>query len=167
MHYDWGLRAVKSLLRQVWRASANGQTDMKSWRWMMNLDYTCSLHLFCLLSSLAAWILETLLMSLLQLNRLNSCNLQISSNCQAGSLKNKERHTDENIVLCRALRDFNLPKITTQVEGKKGTWESKVSNLANETLRPGCYGFIAESWMSFPLNHFLWIAVWYTMMTAD
>lgn len=48
MHYDWGLRAVKSLLRQ------------------------------------------------------------------AGSLKNKERDTDENIVLCRALRDFNLPKITTQ-----------------------------------------------------
>ncbi|CAJ1396873.1 unnamed protein product [Effrenium voratum] len=48
MHYDWGLRAVKSLLRQ------------------------------------------------------------------AGSLKGQEPETDENIVLCRALRDFNLPKITTQ-----------------------------------------------------
>eukprot|EP00931_Biecheleriopsis_adriatica_P003888 TRINITY_DN10563_c0_g2_i1.p1 TRINITY_DN10563_c0_g2~~TRINITY_DN10563_c0_g2_i1.p1 ORF type:complete len:2985 (-),score=661.93 TRINITY_DN10563_c0_g2_i1:306-8801(-) len=48
MHYDWGLRAVKSLLRQ------------------------------------------------------------------AGSLKNKEPEADENMVLCRALRDFNLPKITTQ-----------------------------------------------------
>merc|ERR1719424_2619797 len=47
MHYDWGLRAVKSLLRQ------------------------------------------------------------------AGSLKRKEPDADENPVLCRALRDFNTPKITT------------------------------------------------------
>merc|ERR1712054_590829 len=47
MHYDWGLRAVKSLLRQ------------------------------------------------------------------AGSLKRKEPESDENPVLCRALRDFNIPKITT------------------------------------------------------
>merc|ERR1740138_1473066 len=47
MHYDWGLRAVKSLLRQ------------------------------------------------------------------AGSLKRKEPESDENPVLCRALRDFNTPKITT------------------------------------------------------
>merc|ERR1719498_2010055 len=47
MHYDWGLRAVKSLLRQ------------------------------------------------------------------AGGLKRKEPESDENPVLCRALRDFNLPKITT------------------------------------------------------
>merc|ERR1719178_316982 len=47
MHYDWGLRAVKSLLRQ------------------------------------------------------------------AGSLKRKEPEADENPVLCRALRDFNTPKITT------------------------------------------------------
>merc|ERR1711881_699897 len=46
MHYDWGLRAVKSLLRQ------------------------------------------------------------------AGGLKRKEPDSDENPVLCRALRDFNLPKIT-------------------------------------------------------
>jgi len=48
MHYDWGLRAVKSLLRQ------------------------------------------------------------------AGALKGKEPQADENLVLFRALRDFNLPKITTQ-----------------------------------------------------
>lgn len=48
MHYDWGLRAVKSLLRQ------------------------------------------------------------------AGDLKAKEDTEDESVVLCRALRDFNLPKITTQ-----------------------------------------------------
>jgi len=48
MHYDWGLRAVKSLLRQ------------------------------------------------------------------AGSLKRQEPEADENVVLCRALRDFNVPKITTQ-----------------------------------------------------
>ncbi len=48
MHYDWGLRAVKSLLRQ------------------------------------------------------------------AGKLKRKEPEADENPVLCRALRDFNTPKITTQ-----------------------------------------------------
>jgi dynein heavy chain len=47
IHYDWGLRAVKSLLRQ------------------------------------------------------------------AGTLKRKEPKSDENPVLCRALRDFNLPKITT------------------------------------------------------
>jgi len=47
MHYDWGLRAVKSLLRQ------------------------------------------------------------------AGKLKRKEPEADENPVLCRALRDFNTPKITT------------------------------------------------------
>merc|ERR1719271_964615 len=47
MHYDWGLRAVKSLLRQ------------------------------------------------------------------AGKLKRKEPDSDENLVLCRALRDFNTPKITT------------------------------------------------------
>lgn len=47
MHYDWGLRAVKSLLRQ------------------------------------------------------------------AGALKRKEPESDENPVLCRALRDFNTPKITT------------------------------------------------------
>merc|ERR1719443_2725132 len=47
MHYDWGLRAVKSLLRQ------------------------------------------------------------------AGGLKRKEPDADENPVLCRALRDFNTPKITT------------------------------------------------------
>merc|ERR1719424_871021 len=47
MHYDWGLRAVKSLLRQ------------------------------------------------------------------AGGLKRKEPDSDENPVLCRALRDFNIPKITT------------------------------------------------------
>merc|ERR1719253_2040999 len=47
MHYDWGLRAVKSLLRQ------------------------------------------------------------------AGTLKRKEPKVDENVVLCRALRDFNTPKITT------------------------------------------------------
>jgi dynein heavy chain len=47
MHYDWGLRAVKSLLRQ------------------------------------------------------------------AGALKRKEPEADENPVLCRALRDFNTPKITT------------------------------------------------------
>merc|ERR1719424_2499533 len=47
MHYDWGLRAVKSLLRQ------------------------------------------------------------------AGSLKLMEPEADENPVLCRALRDFNTPKITT------------------------------------------------------
>jgi len=47
MHYDWGLRAVKSLLRQ------------------------------------------------------------------AGELKRKEPESDENPVLCRALRDFNTPKITT------------------------------------------------------
>jgi len=47
MHYDWGLRAVKSLLRQ------------------------------------------------------------------AGSLKRNEPEADENPVLCRALRDFNTPKITT------------------------------------------------------
>jgi dynein heavy chain len=47
MHYDWGLRAVKSLLRQ------------------------------------------------------------------AGQLKRKEPEADENPVLCRALRDFNTPKITT------------------------------------------------------
>merc|ERR1740138_264280 len=47
MHYDWGLRAVKSLLRQ------------------------------------------------------------------AGTLKRKEPESDENPVLCRALRDFNTPKITT------------------------------------------------------
>merc|ERR1719424_1320635 len=47
MHYDWGLRAVKSLLRQ------------------------------------------------------------------AGGLKRKEPDSDENPVLCRALRDFNTPKITT------------------------------------------------------
>ncbi|CAD7941439.1 unnamed protein product [Amoebophrya sp. A120] len=47
MHYDWGLRAVKSLLRQ------------------------------------------------------------------AGKLKRKEPDADENPVLCRALRDFNTPKITT------------------------------------------------------
>merc|ERR1719271_2410337 len=46
-HYDWGLRAVKSLLRQ------------------------------------------------------------------AGKLKRKEPDSDENPVLCRALRDFNTPKITT------------------------------------------------------
>jgi dynein heavy chain len=47
MHYDWGLRAVKSLLRQ------------------------------------------------------------------AGTLKRLEPESDENPVLCRALRDFNTPKITT------------------------------------------------------
>eukprot|EP00397_Hematodinium_sp_SG-2012_P000941 GEMP01000942.1.p1 GENE.GEMP01000942.1~~GEMP01000942.1.p1 ORF type:complete len:1804 (-),score=375.45 GEMP01000942.1:270-5681(-) len=47
MHYDWGLRAVKSLLRQ------------------------------------------------------------------AGKMKQKELHADVNIMLCRALRDFNVPKITT------------------------------------------------------
>eukprot|EP00929_Paragymnodinium_shiwhaense_P077081 TRINITY_DN3967_c0_g2_i2.p1 TRINITY_DN3967_c0_g2~~TRINITY_DN3967_c0_g2_i2.p1 ORF type:complete len:4576 (+),score=1729.31 TRINITY_DN3967_c0_g2_i2:93-13820(+) len=47
MHYDWGLRAVKSLLRQ------------------------------------------------------------------AGNLKRLEPDSDENPVLCRALRDFNTPKITT------------------------------------------------------
>jgi len=47
MHYDWGLRAVKSLLRQ------------------------------------------------------------------AGTLKRLEPDSDENPVLCRALRDFNTPKITT------------------------------------------------------
>lgn len=47
MHYDWGLRAVKSLLRQ------------------------------------------------------------------AGALKRMEPESDENPVLCRALRDFNTPKITT------------------------------------------------------
>jgi dynein heavy chain len=47
MHYDWGLRAVKSLLRQ------------------------------------------------------------------AGGLKRMEPEADENVVLCRALRDFNTPKITT------------------------------------------------------
>jgi len=47
MHYDWGLRAVKSLLRQ------------------------------------------------------------------AGGLKRMEPEADENPVLCRALRDFNTPKITT------------------------------------------------------
>ncbi|CAK0818712.1 unnamed protein product [Prorocentrum cordatum] len=47
MHYDWGLRAVKSLLRQ------------------------------------------------------------------AGGLKRAEPESDENPVLCRALRDFNTPKITT------------------------------------------------------
>jgi len=47
MHYDWGLRAVKSLLRQ------------------------------------------------------------------AGGLKREEPESDENPVLCRALRDFNTPKITT------------------------------------------------------
>jgi dynein heavy chain len=47
MHYDWGLRAVKSLLRQ------------------------------------------------------------------AGALKRAEPESDENPVLCRALRDFNTPKITT------------------------------------------------------
>merc|ERR1719181_1135715 len=47
MHYDWGLRAVKSLLTQ------------------------------------------------------------------AGSLKRKEPDSDENPVLCRALRDFNVQKITT------------------------------------------------------
>jgi dynein heavy chain len=47
MHYDWGLRAVKSLLRQ------------------------------------------------------------------AGELKRMEPDSDENPVLCRALRDFNTPKITT------------------------------------------------------
>jgi dynein heavy chain len=47
MHYDWGLRAVKSLLRQ------------------------------------------------------------------AGGLKRAEPDSDENIILCRALRDFNTPKITT------------------------------------------------------
>jgi dynein heavy chain len=32
---------------------------------------------------------------------------------QAGTLKRKEPKSDENPVLCRALRDFNLPKITT------------------------------------------------------
>ena len=29
-------------------------------------------------------------------------------------MKGKEPDNDENVVLCRALRDFNLPKITTQ-----------------------------------------------------
>ena len=31
-------------------------------------------------------------------------------------MKGKEPDNDENVVLCRALRDFNLPKITTQDE---------------------------------------------------
>ena len=32
---------------------------------------------------------------------------------QAGKLKRMEPESDENPVLCRALRDFNVPKITT------------------------------------------------------
>ena len=32
---------------------------------------------------------------------------------QAGTLKRKEPEADENPVLCRALRDFNTPRITT------------------------------------------------------
>ena len=98
MHYDWGLRAVKSLLRQ---ASVSGSlsnlrkcfqicfpfVDLQQKRKRSFYKIDLFLFVFAL---------------------------------QAGALKAKEKDDeDESVVLCRALRDFNLPKITTQEQRQR------------------------------------------------
>lgn len=61
---------------------------------------------------------------------------------QAGSLKNKEPATDENIVLCRALRDFNLPKITTQES--KDSWLMSMGTTLNFPYMSGIVEFLVQ-----------------------